>query len=195
MIEHAKKEHDVELSEPVGGEIGDVDVEFFDLEIERGSRQVKGGPAVDFRPPAEVIRRQDARGTPPLGLEAEVAIPGADIQDRLAWKVQGAEDRVCFGTEYIQRLAARSDDPIPEVDGMKPVVGLDPREQLRGGSVERLLVARLLLPSGGAVTDLSPSEKPLHVGLQVCHRLALSTLEDMFTSGCFRMSETRRQYT
>jgi hypothetical protein len=102
MIEDAEKEHDVELPDPIRGQLGDVDVELFDLEVQGGLRQVEGGPAVDFRGPAVMIRCQDACRLPPLGLEAEVAVPGADVQDRLASQVQRSEDRVPLGAEQIQ---------------------------------------------------------------------------------------------
>jgi hypothetical protein len=193
VIEDAQKEHDIELSDSVGGEVGDVDVEFFDLEIERGSRQIESDPAVDFRGPAVGVCCQDPCRKPPVGLEAEVTILGANIQDRLASKVQRAEDRLCFGAEHIRRLAARGYEPIPQIDGVKPKVVPDLREQLRGGSGEWLLAARRL-PDGGVVRDISPSENPLHMRLQLRHRLALSPLGAVFT-GAFRVLDTRPQYT
>ena len=86
-----------------------------------------------------------------------------------------AEDRLSFSAEHFQRFATGGDDPIPEVDGVKPVVLLRAREQLRCKPLEwRLAWWRFGL---GRLPGISPAQKePLHVRLQLCHCVALAML-------------------
>ena len=81
MVEHAEEHNDVEPPHPLGSDLRDVQIPLLDLRREDALGHVEPS----FRSPtgtapAEVVGSQDVTGPATCGLNAEEAIPGADIE-------------------------------------------------------------------------------------------------------------------
>ena len=81
VIEDAEKEHDVELADPLGRQIHDVDVDVLDFRTERTPGEFESCLRAPTGPvPGKVVGRDDPGGAAALGFEREEAVPGADVE-------------------------------------------------------------------------------------------------------------------
>src|SRR5436190_14366144 len=122
VIQDAGEEHDVEDAELVEIDRREVGDARLDRASERFAGDVEAALSrwpVLVLAPNPGVEGDDPGGTLSLGLEREVAVPGADVEDALAaevGKAQGGE----MSPHRIGRLHTRRDHAAPEVDRVVP---------------------------------------------------------------------------
>jgi hypothetical protein len=126
VVQHAQKEHDVERTDPIGGEVHDVDVDIFDARVEGLARQFESRLALSGAPPETmprvVVGGDDTRRVTALGLEGEEPVPRADVQHRSTGQVfRQAKAGESFGAV----VDARRHDPLSKVDRVIPAQRVD----------------------------------------------------------------------
>jgi len=121
VIEYSEKQHDVESSDPVRGQRGQVELADLEVDFEDGAGELKGlASAQHGIAPGKMIRGQNAGRATAFGLKTVSPVPGADIDHRSRAHVDRIEDGRVFLLMNCRRLSPRCDNAVAEIDGVKP---------------------------------------------------------------------------
>jgi hypothetical protein len=101
VVEDAEKQDDIEAPEAVGGELADIESEVFDARLEQGAGFEEG---VEL----DAIDSYDLSSAA-FALEAEPAVPGADVEDAFAAEVLRQTEEGEAPAEVVDGLEAGED--------------------------------------------------------------------------------------
>ncbi len=118
VVQHTEEQDHVERTDRVGRQGFDLDHPILDLEAEdpaRGLEVLAGGIVGPL--PHEAVGGQDPLGAATLGLEAERALVGADVEHRLAGEVGG---QLHVRGLVDRAVVAVGHEAVAQVDGVEP---------------------------------------------------------------------------